>query len=85
MRRRDFVAVHFLAAELAVERVQIQTMLARDERISFFQIGAEFIRRARLAGIIAGGHQPAAERAAEIFKAAHVVALPAVQRNGNGG
>ena len=25
----------------------------------------------------------AAERAAEIFKAAHVVALPAVQRNGN--
>ena len=78
---RDFVAIHFFAAELAVERVQVQTMFAGNQRIRFFQIGTEFVRRARLAGMIAGGDQSAAERAAEIFKATHVVALPAVERN----
>src|ERR1035437_6099255 len=83
MLRRNFVAVNFLAAELAVERVQIQTMFSGSERIRFFQIGAKFVRRARFAGIISGGDESAAQRAAEIFKSAHVIALPAVQRDGN--
>ena len=38
--RLDGVAVYFFAAELAVERVQVQTVFAGNERISFFQIRA---------------------------------------------
>ena len=79
----NFVAIHFLAAKFAIKRVEIQAMFAGNQRIGFFQIGAQFIRRARLARIIAGGDESAAERAAEIFKAAHIVALPAVQRDGD--
>ena len=75
----DFVAIHLLAAEIAVERVQIETVFAGNQRQRLLGIGAEFLRRARLAGIIAGGDESAAECPAEIFKAAHVVALPAVQ------
>ena len=83
MFRRDFVAVDFFAVELAVKGVQVQAMFAGDQRKGFLQIGAKFFRRARFAGIIAGGDQSAAERAAEIFKSADIVALPAVERNGN--
>ena len=75
--RRDFVAVHLFAAEFAVERVQVQAMFAGNQGKGLLQIGAEFLRGAGLAGIIAGGDEPAAQRAAEIFKTAHVVALPA--------
>jgi hypothetical protein len=32
MLRLDFVAIHLLAAELAVERVEVQAMFAGDER-----------------------------------------------------
>ena len=85
MHRRDFVAVHFLAAEFAVKRMQIQTVFARNQRIGFLQIRAQFLRRARLAGIIARGDEAAAERAAEVFKPAHVIALPAMERDWNGG
>ena len=79
----DFVAVHFFAAELAVEGMQVEAVLAGNERQRFGRVGAKFIGRARFAGIIARGHDAAGERAAEIFKAAHVVALPAMQRDGN--
>jgi hypothetical protein len=83
MLRLDFVAVHFLAAELAVERVQVEAVLAGNERQRLLGVGAQFVRRAGLAGIIAGGDEAAAERAAEIFKAAHVVALPAMEGDGD--
>jgi hypothetical protein len=79
MLRLDFVAVHLLAAELAVEGVEIEPVRAGNERQRLLGVGAEFLGRAGLAGIIAGGHDAAGERAAEIFKTAHVVALPAVQ------
>ena len=85
MFRRDGVAVNFFAAELAVDGVQVQAMLSRDERIiNFFQIGAQFVRRARFAGMISGLAVHASERAAAGFEAAHVVALPAMERDGNG-
>ena len=52
MFRLNLVAIHFFAGKLAVERVQIQAMFAGNQRIRFFQIGAQFFRRARLPGII---------------------------------
>ncbi len=52
-------------------------------RIDHIQVLAQFIGGARLAGIIAGGGDPAAQFAAGVFKAADIVALPAVQADGN--
>ena len=83
MFRFNRVAVHFPAAKLAIERVQVQTMFAGNERQRFVEVGAKFFRRARLAGIISRDREAVAERATDIFKTAHVVALPAVQRDGN--
>jgi hypothetical protein len=59
--------------------MQVEALLAGDERHRLLGVGAEFLRRAGFAGIIAGGDQAAAEGAAEIFKSAHVIALPAVE------
>ena len=85
MLRLDFVPIYFLPAELAVERVQVQTMFARNQRECLIEIGAEFVGRAGFAGIISGGNNAARKRAAEILKAAHVIALPAMQRDRNFG
>ena len=79
----DFVAVHLLAAEIAVKGVQIEAVFAGDERQRLLGVGAEFLRAAGLAGIIAGGDEAAAERPAEVFEAAHVVALPAMEGHGD--
>ena len=75
----DGVAIYFLAAEFAIKCVQIQPVPAGNECQGLFQISAEFIRRACLARVIAGDGEPAAEPLAEVFKATHIVALPAVQ------
>ena len=77
----DLIAVHLFAAEFAVASVEVQAMFARDEREGLLQVGAQFIRRPRLAGVIAGGDESAAQRPADIFKAADVIALPAMDRN----
>src|SRR6266699_2710358 len=74
----DFVAVHALAAELAVNRVQIHAMFAGDKRKGLFDVGAQFIRRARLAGVVARDSKAGTERAAEVFETAEVIALPAM-------
>ena len=49
MLGRDLVAVDALAAELAVERVQVEAMLAGNQRIRFFEIGPQLVGRAGLA------------------------------------
>ena len=59
----DVVAIDVLAAELAVAGVQIEAMRAGDERERLLEVGAQFVRRARLAGIIAGDREAAAEAA----------------------
>src|SRR5580658_5372095 len=79
----DLVAIHFLATKFAVECVQIQAMLARDERECLVDVGTEFVWRAGFAGMIARDGESVAECAANIFKAANVIALPALQRDGN--
>ena len=79
MFKGDFVAVDFLSAELTVEGVKIQPMFAGNERESFIQVGAKFVRSACFTGIVAGGDETAAERGVRVFKTADVIALPAVQ------
>ena len=81
MARLNFIAIHFLTAELAVTRVQIEPVRAGNERECFRRVGAQLIRRAGFAGIIPRGHDAAGERPIEILKAAHVITLPAVQRD----
>ena len=45
------------------------------------EVGAEFIGRARLPGVVAGHGEPVAERGTGALEAADIVALPAVHRN----
>ena len=77
----DLVAIDLRAAELAVEGVEVEAVAARDERERLVGVGAQFVRRAGGSRVVAGGREAAAEFAAELLEAAHVVALPAVQRN----
>ena len=55
----------------------------RRERL--VEVGAQFVGRARLARVVAGDGQAAADRLAGVLEPADVVALPAVQRDRNPG
>ena len=81
----DLVAIDLFAAELAVERVQVQAMFAGNERERLVEIGPEFIRSARLAWVIAGHGDTTAKTFTGVFKASYVIALPAMQRDRNAG
>jgi hypothetical protein len=81
----DFVAIDFFAAEFAVEGVEVEAVFAGDEGERHFEVGAEFVRGAGLAGVVAGHGDAAAEAFAGVFKAADVVALPAVERDRDAG
>jgi hypothetical protein len=75
----DGVAVHELAAEVAVEGVQVEAMLPRDQRERALGVRAQLVRRARLAGVVAGCGEAATETRPELLEPADVVALPAVE------
>ena len=80
MRDRVGVAVHTAAGEVGVAGVDIQAVLARNERKRLVEVGAEFLNRARLAGVVAGGLNAAAfEFRAGFFEPADIIALPAMQ------
>ena len=81
----DFVAIDFFAAELAVEGVEVQAVLAGNEGERLVEVGAEFVRGAGLAGVVAGHRDAAAEAFAGVFEAADVVALPAVEGDRDSG
>lgn len=83
VRDFDLVAIHFPAPKLAIHRVKVDAMLARDEGKGLLQVGPQFIRRACLAGIVARDRKSTAQRAAKILESADVVSLPAVERNWN--
>ena len=85
MLRLDLVAIDAAAAELAVEGVQVEAVLAGDQREGLVQVGAKFLGRAGLAGIVARDREAAAEFFARVLEAADVVALPAVERDRNRG
>ena len=77
----DGVAVDALAAEVAVEGVQVEAMPAGNQREGLFRVGAQLLGCARLARIVAGRRQPAAELHPELLEPADVISLPAVQRD----
>jgi hypothetical protein len=82
----DFAqSIHPLAAELAVERVQVEAVASRNQRKRHRGVGAQLIGRARLARVVAGRRQPSAEALAETLEAADVIPLPAVQRDRDAG
>ncbi len=60
-------------------------MLAWDEREGFVQILLQFLDRAGFSGIVARGLNAASQRTAGAFKAADIVALPAMEGDRNGG
>ena len=77
----DLRAVDRAAAELAVNGVQVQPMGPRDEGESPVEILAELGRRAGFAGMVPRHLQAAAgERTPPLFESAHVVPLPAMNR-----
>src|SRR5882672_4141961 len=77
----DFVAIHALAAALAINRVQIHAMFAGDQRKGLLDVGAQLVRRARPAGVMTGDGKAAPGRDAEIFETANVITLPAMERD----
>ena len=50
----DLVAVHFPAAELTIESVEVEPVFAGNQRERLFEVGAKFVGGARFARIIAG-------------------------------
>lgn len=81
----DGVAVDLFAAEFAVAGVQVQAVFAGNEGERHFQIGSEFFGGAGFAGVISGNGDAAAEGLGGVFEAGDVVALPAVEGDGDGG
>ena len=79
----DFVAIHFAAAELAVHRVQVHSMFARNERERFVEIHPQFVRRAGLARMVAGDGKAAANGSGAVLETGNVIALPAMKRDGD--
>ena len=76
--RLDLVAIDGFPARLEVDGVQVEPVAARNQAEGLPGVAAEFVGVTGLAGIAAGGHDPAAREARFVFKTAHVVALPAV-------
>ena len=79
----DFVAIHFAAAELAVHRVQVHSMFARNERERFVEIHPQFVRRAGLARMVPGDGETATNGSGAVLETGHVVSLPAMKRDGD--
>ena len=62
--------------------MQVETLSSGDQGHRLFRVGAEFVRGARFAGIVAR-REDAAGEVAGVFESGDVVALPAVERNLN--
>ncbi len=80
----DGVAVDGKVAELAVHRVEVDPVPAGDEGEGLLEVGPELVDGAGPARIRPGDLKAAAGQAAGLaLEAAHVVALPAVDRQGD--
>src|SRR5262249_52590155 len=66
-----------------VDGVQVDAVPAGDQVQRLVQVGAQLVGVARLAGVVAGGLDAAAGQADVVLEAPDVVALPAVQGNGD--
>ena len=78
MLRLDGIAVDVLVRD-AIRRVEVELVLARNQRIRLADVGHELFRIACAARIIARRRDATRQRVA--VKAEHVIALPAVHRD----
>ena len=76
------VAVDRLAAELAVDLMQVQAVRTGNERLGLEDVGTQLFDVAGFARVVARGLDAARKVAAPVFEARHVVRLPAVEREG---
>jgi len=74
----QFIALDLPAVGLGVDRVQVEPLLAGDEREHFVNICAQFFGVAGAARVVAGHSQSAVEGPG-VLEAGDVVALPAVE------
>ena len=80
--RFDLIAVYLLTAEVAVDGVDVQTVITRQQAFHLFDVFAHFFDVAGFAGIVAGSLNTARKLAVRVFETGYVVRLPAVQRQG---
>ena len=80
----DPVAVHSLV-RVEIDRVEIQTLHAGNKGKGFVDVASEFFRCACPSGIVAGGENSAGSASGIRFESPDVIALPAVERDRNGG
>ncbi len=78
MLQLHFVAVNFLTAELTIDFMEVDAVVATEKRAYFQKVGTELIDIAGFAGIVAVYLDTAGEVTAR-FESGNVVGLPAVQ------
>jgi len=81
--RLDPVAVDRPGVALQVHGVQVEPVPARNEAIGRLQIATKLVGGSGLSGIGAGGHDSPVGEPRLALEPAHVVALPAVHRDGD--
>src|SRR5262245_52797600 len=81
----DLVPIGLVVSEIAVEGVEVESMAAGDERECLIEVIAQFVGVACAAGVIAGDGESTADFVAGVFEAADIIALPALERDGDGG
>jgi hypothetical protein len=85
MRGVDGIAINLLGWEFAITGMQVQTMAARYESISQFDIGSQLIGSSCATRIATGYGQASTQFRIGCFKATDIVALPTIQRDCHGG
>ena len=83
MFRLDLVAVHLLAAEIAVDGMDAQAVRTGDQALGLLDILAYLLDITGLAGIVTGSLDTARKLAVRVFETGYVIRLPAVQREGD--
>ena len=81
MFRLNRIAVDFLSAEIAVDGVEVEAVVAREKTEHLLKVLTQLIDAARFAGVVTRHGKTATERARAFFESDDIIALPAVQRD----
>ena len=79
--RLNRIAVDFLSAEIAVDGVEVEAVVAREKTEHLLKVLTQLIDAARFAGVVTRHGKTATERARAFFESDDIIALPAVQRD----
>jgi hypothetical protein len=69
--------------KFAVDCMQVQTLDTGQQRVGFFKIDPQLVNAPRLAWVVSSNGNPATKGLSVVLKTAHIVALPAMHRNGS--